>query len=111
MTTESTFRAIILANFALCLPNIYYRIKSQATGEKLDRSQEGIAVLVGLRLLGVLAWVALVRNALDAPKPLTESQKRLGSVMRGDERSPVPGLGRGFCFSSLFLVGGSQPHE
>jgi protein-S-isoprenylcysteine O-methyltransferase Ste14 len=66
MTTDSTFRAIILANVGLCLPNIYYRIKSQATGEKLDRSQEGIAILVGLRLCGALAAVALA-TYLAAP--------------------------------------------
>ena len=34
MTTESTFRAIAIANIALCLPiGLYYRIRSQATGE------------------------------------------------------------------------------
>jgi len=58
MTTESTFRAIAIANIALCLPiGLYYRIKSQATGERLARREEGILVLVGLRLCGVLAWV------------------------------------------------------
>jgi protein-S-isoprenylcysteine O-methyltransferase Ste14 len=66
MTTETAFRAIILANLALCLPNIYYRIKSQATGEKLDRRQEGIAILVGLRVCGTLASVVLV-SYLAAP--------------------------------------------
>jgi hypothetical protein len=60
MNAESTFRALILANIALCLPNIYYRVKSQATGEKLDRRQEGIVIMVGLRLFGALAAIALI---------------------------------------------------
>jgi protein-S-isoprenylcysteine O-methyltransferase Ste14 len=66
MITESTFRVLILANIGLCLPNIYYRIKSQATGETLDRRQEGIAIMVGLRLFGALAGIALV-TYLAAP--------------------------------------------
>jgi protein-S-isoprenylcysteine O-methyltransferase Ste14 len=57
MSTESTFRAIAIANIALCLPiGLYYRIKSQATGERLARREEGVVVMVGLRLCGVLAW-------------------------------------------------------
>jgi protein-S-isoprenylcysteine O-methyltransferase Ste14 len=57
MTTESTFRAIAVANIALCLPiGIYHRIRSRAVGERLDRTEEGVFVMVGLRLCGVLAW-------------------------------------------------------
>ncbi len=58
MSTESTFRAIAVASLALFMPiGLYFRIKSQATGEQLDRTQEGIPVMVGLRLCGVLAWL------------------------------------------------------
>ena len=41
----------------------YYRLRSQATGEKLDRRQEGWFILLTLRpiglvkILGVIAWV------------------------------------------------------
>jgi len=57
MTTESTFRAVAIANIALYLPiGIYYRIKSQETGQRLARREEGVLVMVGLRLGGVLAW-------------------------------------------------------
>jgi protein-S-isoprenylcysteine O-methyltransferase Ste14 len=57
MTTESTFRAVAVASIALCLPiGLYYRIKSQATGERLARREEGFLVMVGLRVCGVLAW-------------------------------------------------------
>jgi protein-S-isoprenylcysteine O-methyltransferase Ste14 len=55
---ESTFRAIALANVALFVPiGLYFRIRSQATGEKLARQEEGLFILIGLRLCGIAAWV------------------------------------------------------
>ena len=66
MTTESTFRAIAIANIALCLPiGLYYRIKSQAAGERLARREEGVVVMVGLRLCGVLAWSLLAAYLMN----------------------------------------------
>ena len=66
MTSESTFRAVAMANIALCLPiGLYYRIRSQAKGERLARSEEGLVLLVGLRLCGVLAWVVLATYLID----------------------------------------------
>ena len=60
MTTESTFRAIAVANIAVCLPiGLYFRIKSRARGERLARREEGIVVMIGLRLCGVLGWALL----------------------------------------------------
>jgi protein-S-isoprenylcysteine O-methyltransferase Ste14 len=57
MTTDATFRAIAIANLALCVPiGLYYRIKSQSTRERLDRRQEGVVAMIGLRLCGALAW-------------------------------------------------------
>src|SRR6185312_2689377 len=57
MTTESTFRAIALTNVAVCLPiGIYYRVRSQMTGETLARQEEGILLMVALRVCGGLAW-------------------------------------------------------
>ena len=43
MTTESTFRAIALLNIVVCLPiGLYFRIRSQATRERLARKEEGV---------------------------------------------------------------------
>lgn len=57
MDLDATFRPIVVAGFftiiAIALP---FRIKSQATGEKLDRMQEGIITLVTLRLTGLALW-------------------------------------------------------
>ena len=66
MTTESTFRAVVSANIALCLPiGLYYRIKSQAKGERLARREEGVVVMVGLRLCGVLAWALMAAYLMN----------------------------------------------
>src|SRR4051794_4988300 len=66
MTAESTFRAIALTNVAVCLPiGLYFRIRSQATRETLARKEEGVFILVGLRLCGLLAWAALTASLID----------------------------------------------
>ena len=66
MTTESTFRAIALLNIALCLPiGLYFRIRSQATREKLARKEEGVFILVGLRLCLLLAGAVFAAYLID----------------------------------------------
>ncbi len=66
MTNESTFRAIAIVNVALSVPiGIYHRIKSQAGGELLARREEGVFVLVGLRLCGVLCWALIAAYLLN----------------------------------------------
>jgi protein-S-isoprenylcysteine O-methyltransferase Ste14 len=40
-------------------------VKSQATGEKLDRRQEGLFLLVSLRVLGLAGWMGLVVYLID----------------------------------------------
>ncbi len=52
MEYEQTFRFILILGFAAIVPiGVYHRVKSQATGEKLDRRQEGIFILVTFRPL------------------------------------------------------------
>jgi len=66
MTTESTFRAVAIASIALCLPiGLYYRIKSLVPGERLARREEGVLIMVGLRLCGVLAWALFAAYLMD----------------------------------------------
>jgi protein-S-isoprenylcysteine O-methyltransferase Ste14 len=50
----------------LTLPiGLYYRIRSQATREKLARREEGIFIMVGLRLCGLLAWIAIATYLIN----------------------------------------------
>jgi protein-S-isoprenylcysteine O-methyltransferase Ste14 len=66
VTIESIFRAIALANVLLGLPiGLYYRIRSEATREKLARREEGLFILVGLRLCGIAAWIVFAAYLIN----------------------------------------------
>ena len=57
MNHDSALRAVLIVVMAAVLPiGIYHRVKSQATGEKLDRRQEGLFILATLRPLGAAFW-------------------------------------------------------
>jgi protein-S-isoprenylcysteine O-methyltransferase Ste14 len=66
MTDESAFRLIAIISIVLTLPiGLYHRIRSQATREKLARREEGIVIMIGLRLCGLLALIALAAYLID----------------------------------------------
>lgn len=57
MNLDTTFRPYLVIGFlAVILVALPFRIKSQSTGEKLDRTQEGIGMMIGLRLAGLALW-------------------------------------------------------
>jgi protein-S-isoprenylcysteine O-methyltransferase Ste14 len=63
---EGPFRMVLIAGFLLVVPiGLYYRIKSQGTGEKLDRWQEGLFILATLRPLGLVLWLGLIAYMID----------------------------------------------
>ena len=58
---DQTFRTVLLVGFLVVLPvAVYYRLKSQATGERLDRQQEGPFMLATLRPVGLMFWLGLI---------------------------------------------------
>jgi protein-S-isoprenylcysteine O-methyltransferase Ste14 len=66
MTQDLLFRPIVVAGFvALLVIAGYRRIQSQSTGERLDRLQEGVFILVGLRLAGLILWSAVIAFMTD----------------------------------------------
>jgi protein-S-isoprenylcysteine O-methyltransferase Ste14 len=66
MTAESIFRSIAILGIVLTLPiGLYHRIRSQATREKLARREEGIFIMIGLRLCGLLALLALAAYLIN----------------------------------------------
>ena len=82
MTAESTFRAIAVLNIAVCLPiGLYFRIRSQATREKLDRKEEGVFILVALRLCALLAGAVFVAFLID-PSSVSWSSLQLPHWLR-----------------------------
>ena len=61
MNHDHTFRIILILGLLVVLPiGIYHRLKSQATGEKLDRWQEGLFILFTLRTAGVVGWLGII---------------------------------------------------
>lgn len=64
MRDESVFRVVLVLGFLLVFPiALYYRLKSQASKEKLNRREEGVFILLTLRpiavvrMMGVAAYV------------------------------------------------------
>ena len=64
MDHEQAFRLILIAGFVTVFPiALYHRLRAAATGEQLDRRQEGLFILLTLRPLaavrmaGVVTWL------------------------------------------------------
>ena len=65
MSDDQLFRLILLAGFVIFMPiGIYHRLKAR-TGEKLDRRQEGVFILVTLRLVGVAGMAGLIAYLIN----------------------------------------------
>jgi protein-S-isoprenylcysteine O-methyltransferase Ste14 len=61
MNLDTTFRPFVVAGFFLVIViALPFRVRSQATGEKLDRAQEGIAMMIVLRLGGLAVWAGVI---------------------------------------------------
>jgi hypothetical protein len=60
---DQTLRIALIVWSLVVLPiAVYHRLASQATGEKLDRRQEGLFILLTLRALGIAALLGLERK-------------------------------------------------
>lgn len=82
MTDDDLFRIALGVCLTLILPvALYHRLRSQATGEPLDRRQEGWFILVALRLCGALAFLAVAAFLID-PSWLAWSAVPLPAAMR-----------------------------
>ena len=65
MNDDPLFRLILLTGFVIFMPiGIYHRLRSR-TGEHLDRQQEGLFILVGLRLLGVVGMAGFIAYLIN----------------------------------------------
>src|SRR5262245_44388146 len=82
MDHDRTFRAALLVIVLVVFPvGVYYRLRSQATREKLDRWQEGPFILATLRpVAGVLA-LGLIAYLID-PATMAWSSTPLPAWMR-----------------------------
>jgi protein-S-isoprenylcysteine O-methyltransferase Ste14 len=82
MGDDDTFCIILAVGMLVFLPiGIYRRIRSEATGEKLDRRQEGILILLTLRPLGIAMMIALIAFVIS-PKSMAWSSVPLPAWIR-----------------------------
>ncbi len=68
MHADTPFR-LVLALLAVPMLSTaaYYRVRAARAGDKLDRRQEGIPILVSLRLSGLAFWIAMVSWLVHPP--------------------------------------------
>ena len=82
MNDEQVFRLILIVGLvSVCSIGIPHRLKSQATGERLDRRQEGIFILATLRPIGLVGWLGLLAYVID-PAWMSWSQVTLPLWLR-----------------------------
>ena len=63
---DAAFRPYLIAGFTLViLIALPFRIRSQATRERLDRRQEGVAMMIVLRLGGAAVWAGVIAFMID----------------------------------------------
>ena len=66
MNNDETFRWVLVVGSLIVVPiAVYYRLRSQATGEKLDRRQEGLFILFTLRPLGIAGMLGLIAYMIN----------------------------------------------
>lgn len=61
MPNDASFRMAMLIGSAIFLPAMaFFRVRSQLTGERLDRRQEGMFILITLRLVAVVGSMVMI---------------------------------------------------
>jgi protein-S-isoprenylcysteine O-methyltransferase Ste14 len=82
MDSDQPFRIALIVGALLLFPVIaYYRLRSQATGEKLDRWQEGVFLLFTLRFAGAATILGLLAFMVN-PSSMAWSSLPLPSWLR-----------------------------
>jgi protein-S-isoprenylcysteine O-methyltransferase Ste14 len=82
MDLDTTFRPIVVvAFFTIIAIAVPFRIKSQSTGESLDRRQEGLATMFTLRLGGLVLWASVI-TFMIRPGWMSWSSLPVGAAVR-----------------------------
>jgi protein-S-isoprenylcysteine O-methyltransferase Ste14 len=95
--SDETFRIVLIIGAVLLFPaGFYYRFKSQSTGETLDRRQEGLAILLTLRPIGLAGALGLIAFMVN-PSTMAWSSLPLPNWLRW------AGVGVGIAGGGLLL--------
>ena len=104
MNLDNTFRTLMLIGFVILLPiGVYHRLKSQATGERLDRRQEGTFILATLRPVALLHWGGIIAYLIN-PAWMAWSSVPLPAWMRWTGAVLAP-LGAGLLIWTFRALG------
>src|SRR5437763_15801887 len=97
MNDDEFFRLILIVGLVVVLPvAVSYRVKAHLGGEKLDRRQEGLVLLISIRLVGVMCWIGLLAFLID-PSLMAWSSVPLPVQLRWS------GIGLGIVAASLLI--------
>ena len=81
MDDENTFRIILIVGFAaMTIVGLYYRIRSH-TGERIDRRQEGIVILLALRIVALVCFSGIITYMIQ-PKWMAWSSVPVPMILR-----------------------------
>ena len=82
MENEQVFRSTLIVLVTVLLPvTIFHRVRSQSTGESLDRWQEGLFILFTLRPIGLATMLGLFAYLIN-PEWMAWSSMRLPVWLR-----------------------------
>ena len=103
MNSDHTFRLVLTTAAVILFPILlYYRIRSQATRERLDRWQEGPFILFTLRPIGLATMAGLIAYLIDPSWMEWSSLPLPGSVRwMGVGMGVIGGLLIVWAFSNL----------
>lgn len=103
MNSDQTFRFVLTTAAVILFPILlYYRIRSQATRERLDRWQEGPFILFTLRPIGLATMAGLIAYLIDPSWMEWSSLPLPGSVRwMGVGMGVIGGLLMVWAFSNL----------
>ncbi|MEK6238859.1 MAG: isoprenylcysteine carboxylmethyltransferase family protein [Planctomycetales bacterium] len=66
MTTNEICRILLIGGFlGMTAVGLYYRLKSRVPGEQLDRTQEGVFIMIGLRLTAAATLVGMIAYMIE----------------------------------------------
>ena len=91
MNDDGLFRNLLVATMVVCVPiGLTFRLRSQATREPLARREEGLFILIALRLCGLVVWASppqlrivlqnLLGNAAKFTRRTLQPEVRLSGV-------------------------------
>jgi protein-S-isoprenylcysteine O-methyltransferase Ste14 len=99
---------MVVGFFVLFPVGLYYRLKSQATGERLDRRDEGMFILATLPPLALMYWAGMIAYMLN-PAWVAWSSMPLSAGLRSTGTALAP-FGAGLLVWTFRALGPNLTH-